>query len=188
MQCLDAQTVCAKRRYSGGPRWTGQHMCFGGSIGTDLVDVRWQWFVPIDLSPQRYARATPPAPGTTKAVNYKPRQSPSTRKKSSPSFALPAPSRGVLRRSLPLRSIVESLCAGLQTEDSHGLLVTARLQACLRSTSSPVRRVTPETCSLSAFVAVMFTRRLLDDERRGAVMQSRLCARPTNTRLYEPIF
>jgi hypothetical protein len=71
---------------------------------------------------------------------------------------------------------------------SHGLLVPARLQACLRLTCSPVCRVTLETCSLSAFVAVMFTRRLLDDERRGAVMQSRLCARPTNTRLYEPIF
>jgi hypothetical protein len=59
-----------------------------------------------------------------RAVNHKPRQSPSTSKKSSSSFALPAPSRGVQRRSLPVRNACGELMRG--TEKSHGILVTAR--------------------------------------------------------------
>ena len=84
--------------------------------------------------------------------------------------ALPCPPRhGVFYADPFLFAWMWSLYAGLETE-AHRSLGTARR---LRLIFSPFRLVTRETWFLSAFVAVMFTRRQLDDERRGG---ARLCS------------
>lgn len=82
-------------------------------------------------------------------------------KKSSPSFTSPAPSRRAVRRSLPFLTACGELVRGvsdLETPRSLGYCETSNMS--LRFTSRPLfRRVTRQTCFLSAFVAVMFTRR-----------------------------
>lgn len=89
-----------------------------------------------------------------RAVSHKPRQSPSTGKKSSPSFALPAPSRGVQRRSLPVRNACGELMRGRRNPTDSWLLRDIVSMYSLDILSSHALDMW-----LSAFVAVMFTRR-----------------------------